>query len=419
MKIITLKKEDFDKYASTHKYNSYFQSSNYADFAQKNDQYNVHYMGFFDENSKRIVGAALMLYKTLFWGYKYAYSPRGLLIDYDDPDLISETTKQLKRLLKKQKFIFVKVDPLVVASERDKDGKIIKFNDKVNGLLSFLKKNDYEHLGFNIYNESTIPRWNVFARLNKDGRLIYNNFSQDVKEKLNYADNIGMEVSIDNEADIDKFVDFVKKSNSKINKRRLQNLRDAFINNQKIKIFYAKLNTKKYVEKVNNLYSNEETKNIALANIIQSGDNYKYNISKAINDKIVSDKKLHMYKKDIVSSTQFLKKYPDGLICGAAITIEEIRGVNIEINYVDSNNARYNPDALLIYEIMKYYGKMDYKYINIGPITGNFDPTSKYYSMLEKKLGFNSSILEYIGEFNIIINPTMYRIYKKKYANKK
>ena len=67
---------------------------------------------------------------------------------------------------------------------------------------------------------------------------------------------------------------------------------------------------------------------------------------------------------------------------------------------------------------MKYFAKLNYSYINIGAITGNFDPLSKYYSLLEGKLGFNSSILEYIGEFNIIINPTLYKIYKRKYQKK-
>ena len=66
---------------------------------------------------------------------------------------------------------------------------------------------------------------------------------------------------------------------------------------------------------------------------------------------------------------------------------------------------KYNSDALLIYEIMKYYGKLDYKYINIGPVTGNFNSSSKFYPILESKLGFNSSILEYIGEFNMVFNP--------------
>ena len=67
----------------------------------KHEQYNVHYLGFRD-NSNRLIGASLMLYKTLFWGYKYAYAPRGFLIDYDNDKLIDTVTQELKNLLRKQ-----------------------------------------------------------------------------------------------------------------------------------------------------------------------------------------------------------------------------------------------------------------------------------------------------------------------------
>ncbi len=415
MKIITLKEEEFDRFSSTHKYNTFYQSSSYAEFAKRNEQYNVHYLGFIDENSDTLIGAALMLYKPLFWGYKYAYSPRGLLIDYDDNNMVSEVTQELKKLLKKQKFIFVTVDPLIVASERDRNGKIVQFNKSVNRILNNLQKNSHEHFGFNIYNESTLPRWNVVARLNRDGRTIFNNFDDNIKQKLSYCNNIGMEFFEDTDLNLDIFYNFVKKAYSKSGKKYFINLYESFKNNNQIRIFYARLSTKKYATNVNQLYSQEEEKNLKLAEIIQSGDSYKFNIQKAITDKVASDKLLHMYKKDIVASTRFLKSNPDGVLCGVALTIEDAHGVNIFLNYCDNEYAKYFPDTFLIYEIMKYYGKMDYKYINIGAVTGNFDSTSKYYPILENKLGFNSSILEYIGQFNIILNPTMYKIYKRKY----
>ena len=112
---------------------------------------------------------------------------------------------------------------------------------------------------------------------------------------------------------------------------------------------------------------------------------------------------------------KFLKNNPEGIILGAAITIEESNGVSILLNYTDNDYERYNTSYVLTYEIMKYFGKENYKYLNLGSVTGNFNPTSKYYSLLLNKIGFNSSILEYIGQFNIIINPTIYLIYKKKY----
>ena len=171
MKIITLKKEDFDSFSNNHKYNSYYQSSDYANFAESNDQYNVHYLGFVEDD--KLIGAALMLYKNLFWGYKYAYAPRGLLINYENDEIVKKVTIELKKLLKKQKFIFVTVDPLIVASERDKNGKIIQFNNSVNRILTNFKQLNYDHLGFNLYNESKLPRWNVISALNNDGRIKY------------------------------------------------------------------------------------------------------------------------------------------------------------------------------------------------------------------------------------------------------
>ena len=413
MKIITLKKEEFDNFSSKHKYNSYFQSSNYADFATINDQYNVHYLGFVD-NDDKLIGAALMLYKSLFWGYKYAYSPRGLLIDYENDEIVKTVSFELKKLLKKQKFIFVTVDPLIVASERDKNGKIIQFNESVNRILTTFKQNNYDHLGFNLYNESKQARWNVIARLNSDGRTIYNNFDQNVKDKISYSNSIGIVVEEDETNNMEDFYNFVKPS-YKGGKKYFNNLYNAFNPAGKLKIFYAKLSTKKYVENVNKLYAEEEERNIELANMIQSGNEVKYDIPKAINEKIESDKLLHAYKKDIVASTKLLKTNPEGITCGAALVINDAHGINILVNYVDSNYPKYNADTLLTYEIMKYYGKLNFKYINIGAVTGNFDSSSKYYPMLENKLGFNSSILEYIGEFNMVINPTMYTIYKKKY----
>ena len=414
MRIITLTEEEFNNFSSKHKYNTYYQSSLYAQFAKDNDNYNIHYLGYVDDNNK-LIGASLMLYKTLFWGYKYAYSPRGFLIDYENHDIIEEVTKELRLLLKKQKFIFITIDPLIVASERDKNGEIIQFNNSVNRILSDFKNNNYEHFGFNLYNETILPRWNVIAPLNRDGRILYNSFSDKVKDTISYANNIALVVEEDSSKDISKFYDFIKKNYNKSGKKYFDNLYNTFGKNNKMQIFYAKLNTKKYAENVNRLYAQEEEKNIGLGNIIQSGDKIKYNIPKVINDKLVSDKLLHTYKKDIVSSTKLLKTNPEGIICGAALTITDAHGVNILVNYVDPNYSKYNPDIILTYEMMKYYGKMDYKYINIGPVTGNFDSNSKYYPILENKLGFNSSILEYVGQFNIILNPTMYHIYKRKY----
>lgn len=415
MKIVTLTKEEFEDFSNKHKFNTFYQTPNYAEFMKINDKFNIHYLGFMDDNNN-LIGASLMLYKTLFWGYKYAYSPRGLLIDYDDINMVTIVTKELKKLLKKQKFIFITVDPPIITSERDKDGNKIQTNNNINNILKAFKKLDYEHLGFNLYDESILPRWNVIAPLNTNENIMYLNFNDNIKDDITYARSISINVINDKSIDINAFYELIKRKYSKKGKKYFDNLIKSFPNNAKI--FYAILDTKKYTQNANKLYEKEEEKNNTLANIIQSGDNIKYNIQKAINDKLSSDKLLHSYKKDVVASTKLLKSNPDGLILGCALTIEEANGVNILVNYQDDTYERYHTNSILTFEIMKYFGKQKYKYINLGSVTGNFDRTSKYYQTLTNKLGFNSSILEYIGEFNMILNPTMYRIYKNKYQKK-
>ena len=180
MKIVTLSKEEFDNFAINHKYNSYYQSPEYANFKKITEGYESSYLGFLDDD-RNLVGASMFLYKELFWKYKYAYAPRGMLLDYDDYDLVISVTTELRRLLKKQKFIFVKIDPPIIASERDKEGNIVNFNSTVNNILSVFKNNGYEHLGFNLYDESLLPRWNVIAKLNMDARITFNNFDSKIK----------------------------------------------------------------------------------------------------------------------------------------------------------------------------------------------------------------------------------------------
>ena len=414
MRILNISREEFDSFASTHKYNTYYQSPEYAEFKKITEGYNVSYLGFYD-NDRNLVGASMFLFKELFFKFKYAYAPRGILVDYDDLKLVSDITNELRRILKRQRFIFVKIDPPVVASERDKEGNIINFNSSVNNILSNFKNNGFQHLGFNLYDESLLPRWNVIAKLNNDARITFNNFDDKIKEEISYATSMAISVHQDETANIDKFYDFLRRSNIRKTKKYFTCLADAFSPSKKLKIFYAFIDTNKYVSNANKLYSSEEEKNNALSNIIRSGDTVKYNIQKAVNDKVKSDKYLSAYKRDVVESTKLLKKYPEGIICGCSLCIVEANGANVLINFEDAEYNKYHVNALLNYEMMNYFGKNNLKYLNLGSITGNFNPNSKYYRALLSKVGFNSTIIEYIGEFDMIISKTMYKIYKRKY----
>ena len=53
---------------------------------------------------------------------------------------------------------------------------------------------------------------------------------------------------------------------------------------------------------------------------------------------------------------------------------------------------------------------------DFGGISGNFKPNTKNYGVYEFKRGFGGYVVEYIGEFDLILNKLGYNIYDKSYG---
>ena len=414
MQIITLDENEFDNFAKNHRYESYMQTSNYATL-NEDEKNGIHYLGFIDNDE--LVGACMCIYKKLFWGYSYAYIPRGILMDYDNPYMVNTITAKLKKLLYKQKYIFIKMDPPIIVSERDCNGNVLYASNTVDNIMGTLKENNYEHMGFNLYYETKQPRWNAFIKLNKDAKELFNSFSNDVKEQVRNASQIGIKVYEDKDFNVDQFHEIIKNSYQKISKQYIQKLYDVFKKTNDVNIYYAKLDSNEFVKNANKFYENEEMRNRSLAEIVSSKNN-KYDMQRVINDKMNSDKLLHKYKNEVVAASNFLRRYPQGKILSAAMVIKHKYGADCILISEDKELSSYNATSLMIYEMAKIYGNMNLRYLSLGPVTGNFDKKSPYYRNTANKQGYNSSIIEYIGEFDLIINPTMYKIFKYKLKKK-
>ena len=63
MKIVTISPEQFDRYASRHRYRNYYQTSVYGNTMRKFGN-NVHFLGITDD-SNTLIGASLIIYIKL------------------------------------------------------------------------------------------------------------------------------------------------------------------------------------------------------------------------------------------------------------------------------------------------------------------------------------------------------------------
>src|SRR5574344_213191 len=106
MSIEEISKDEFDKYAKSHILKSFFQSKEYGSLMTHSD-FSVLYIGAFE--NKEMVGASLIMYKTIAPSMKYGYAPRGFLIDYYNDELLKKFTRKIKEFFFIRGFAFIKI----------------------------------------------------------------------------------------------------------------------------------------------------------------------------------------------------------------------------------------------------------------------------------------------------------------------
>ena len=78
---------------------------------------------------------------------------------------------------------------------------------------------------------------------------------------------------------------------------------------------------------------------------------------------------------------------------------------------IEYKSEWYSGSFWLFYAISKAI-KNGYKAFNFYGIDGNFSEDSKGYGLFDFKRGFNACVHELVGEFDLVIDKSRYRLYK-------
>ena len=413
MKIVKLNSSQFDKFASSHKYRNYYQSSMYGNVIVKFG-YHAQYLGVVNDENK-LIGATLIIYKEVFMGNKIAYAPRGILFNYEDADMVKEMATKLKKALGKQGFMLLRIDPYIPLTIRDADGNIMNFNNKGNAIIDNLTKAGFIYKGKNLLFETEKPRWEALVILQRDIREIFAKLDKRTRNKIRRATNSGLIVEKDLDRNINALYKFIGQKEHKP-QSYYKELCNKFESD--IDIYYAKLDTESFLINSRRNYEKEVDYNNTLSEKIQrmsiddrERDNY-------LNKKMESDKLITSYKSNLLSATDLLKSNPDGLIVAGAMVIKYDNAAYLFTEGMDDQYGYLNATSLIKWQLINDYNNQGFKYLNLNGIVGEFEKQTEFSGLNESKLGFNATITEYIGEFDIILNNFAYNLYKKTNKNK-
>lgn len=406
MKIKQLTNQEFKDFTNNFDNKSIYQTPEYG-FVMNHENFDTVFLGLCDEN--KILAASLILIQNKD-NFKYAYAPKGFLIDYNNTELLKTFTLQIKKYLNKLGICAIKICPPITKSIYSND-KIIYQNENYDNIFNSLKKLGYKHLGYNNYFESLKPRYEAILDINKSYYTLFKNIKKNVRTKIRSAEKIGIRIYKGDINDLDYLYIHTKNKYPR-ELEYFKNCYKYFSKEDNIEFYFAKLDTVKFLKLCNKNFTNQEE----LCNKLNKElENNKTILKEKMENDILLDK----YKSDLIYATRLLSKYPDGIVVSSALIVKNNKEINLLMDGYDTKYKKLNAKHLLIWKLIQKYSELKYEKFNFGGIINPNINDTKYSGLNEFKLSFNSNSYEYIGDFELVTNKPLYFIYKNHLNFKK
>ena len=407
MQIRELTNEQFEEFLKKNKVSSMYQSVEYA-LVMNKQECNTLYYGLEDEGD--IKAATLILVEKIH-GFKYALAPKGYLIDYENKELLATFTNLLKKTLSKKRIMAIKINPLITKNTYNPKTKDITKNEKFEQLKNNLTELKYYHLGDNNFFEGLKPRFEAVINLNKKTNELFQSVSKNFKTKIKKANFQGIKIYKGGINDLEYLYNQAKEKYP----RDLSFYQDAFHyfdKNKKVDCYYAKMDTKVYLQSVQTMYQKQVEK-CNIANSIVFKNRGKDN-NKAINKKLYEENILNTIKNELVYATNLLRDKPEGIILASALIIKHQKCAYLFMDGYDPEYKKFSAKHLLIWKLIEKYSLEKFRKFSMGGIA-SFHLDSKnnpFKGLNEFRLDFGATGYEYIGDFELKTNTILYFIYQ-------
>ncbi len=388
MKFLTdINNEKYTEFIKSHKHGNMMQAIEWS--AIKNTWGAVRVAVSDDEDN--IIAAAQVLTRKGLW-----YVPRGPILDYNNKELLGFFLTNLKKFAKTKQAKLVKLDiPVAVKDEKLANFKDVDVDRSNDELIKTFKSYGYNHKGFSLDMSSTIqPRFNTVTKLEQP---VPDLFSKDTRRLIRDADKKFVEVRRCGKENLDDFLFALacteKRKNISLRGREyFENLLDTFGDNALLYISY--INVEKALKECHNRKENLEKE------IEELGEKSPKK-KRTLEEQVAGTEKLIT----LFNGLEIEDKSKDQVI-SAAITIAY--GNHAEIIYAGMNEdfAKLPAQYKVFSDTMKKAQEMGISEVSMGGIEGSLND-----SLLGFKSKFSPNIVEYYGEFDLVISHVFNLMY--------
>lgn len=345
-----------------------------------------------------ICGAALILVRKLAPTFKLAYCPRGPVLDFEDEEVFNTFISGIKAFAKKEGIYSVKIDPMIPLNitppKLDPSEFDFPFENVYSDCIDKLFSSEFSYKKLSLSLSDYIqPRFNMIVPLaKKNGEMLSyselkKHFKQSERKYLGtFVSNRGLffETLEINDDNIEMFSQIMNSTGARKNLylRNADYFKRLLISfGSNARLFCVKTDINVYVKYLENgiLKGSEE-----------------------------DEKK----NRELIAKANIIKDKCGNIVpLSAAIVImpPNVNGVRMAEYLYAGSDLGFFPQFcaadVMLYEIMKYCIDEKCQFLNLGGVEGTFD--DGLYAFKSK---FNPIIVEYIGEFDIVLNHFKYRI---------
>ncbi|SUY34265.1 FemAB family protein [Clostridium perfringens] len=428
-KFVEINSSEIDKFNESDRKGHIFQTSYWAELKK---DWKKKFIAGYDNDNNMVITATILLRKAPYINKYMGYIPRSFTCDYNNKKLLIEFTEYLREFAKKNNISFITIDPDIHLKENE---EALSEGTEIKNFLKSLGYKNTDSKNFEAIQPNFVFRLPLPTEGNKMDikKAVFKKFSSKTRYNIKVAEERGLSVEVYdketlNEDVLDRFHEIMVTTGKRDN--FLVRHREYF----KDMIDYLYPHCRLYMVKYSyendfnrlseKLNKQEEAKTKAINKIeelkvkldAETDEDNKSRIEKKLNDQ---DKRLKEAERQIEG---FKKKISD---------IEPFKGQEIYLSgsiYLYYGNKAwylYGASENILRDTMPNFAmqwSMICDSIDLGcdvydfrGVSGDLNPENPLYGLYKFKKGFNGNFVEFIGEFDIVVDNGIYTLYKKAF----
>lgn len=411
MKFCELSRDVYQNFQKHHIYRCFLNSVEMMDLEVLQDL-QVEYVGVMQD--EHVIAATALVKMPTMKRFFYYYSPRGILVDFQNKEIVNFFLSELKKFCRKSKAMYLVVDPNVLYRERNQDGELVEDGFNHQCIIDQLTKNQFKHQGFSVgygQNMQYIRFTFVKSLVNQSIDDVWKNLHQQTRWSINKTLKYNVMVRELQRDELSIFHDIIEKTSIR---RNFSNRSLSFYENQmdafhgQIKVYLAYLDVDGYVARLHqDINENTMEKKQTEMMVAQNGKS-----KKLVKRLQVIDEALVIAEQRLNEALQLQDEY--GSIIHLAASMFVFQGD--EVTYLTSGayetfKKYYAPYAIQWHVMQEAIARGCTTY-NFYGISGAFDEGDDNYGVYAFKRGFGGHVEEYIGDFIYSSRPILHTIFR-------